>query len=112
MSYDEHCIFCKIIKGEIPSVKVAENEHCIAINDIAPKAPVHILVIPKQHVKDIMEASDEIIVTAHKMIKDIARELGLDEKGFRIINNCGSDAGQTVWHVHFHILSGRMLGFE
>ena len=106
--YDNECIFCKIIKGEIKSAIVKENEYCIAFNDVSPKAKTHILIVPKTHVKDIMQLDDFYMCKVLETIKEIASELGLDEKGFRVINNCGKEAGQSVFHVHFHLLSGNI----
>ena len=108
----EQCIFCKIIKGEIPSSKVYEDEKVIAFNDINPEAPVHVLIVPKVHVESVLELDDagfNIIAHIFKVASDIARELKLNEKGFRIVNNIGKDGGQTVPHIHFHLLGGRTL---
>jgi len=103
------CIFCKIINGEIPSKKVYEDELVYAFYDIAPAAPVHILIIPKEHLSGMNDASPahqallgHILLTAQKLAKD----LGFSEDGYRIINNCGENAGQTVFHLHFHLLAG------
>ena len=106
------CIFCKIINGEIPSSKVYEDEKILAFNDINPVAPYHILVIPKKHydsVIDIPNEDMEIISDIHKAINKIAKEKGFDETGFRIINNCGTDGGQEVKHIHYHVLAGKKL---
>ena len=106
------CIFCKIINGEIPSSKVYEDEKILAFNDINPVAPHHILVIPKKHydsVIDIPNEDMEIISDIHKAINKIAKEKGFAEAGFRIINNCGTDGGQEVKHVHYHVLAGKKL---
>ncbi len=103
------CIFCKILKGEIPSKKVYEDELVYAFHDIAPAAPVHVLIIPKEHLCCLNEAAPahqallgHILLTAKKLAKD----LGVDESGYRIVNNCGENAGQTVFHLHFHLLAG------
>ena len=103
------CIFCKILKGEIPSKKVYEDELVYAFQDIAPAAPVHVLIIPKEHLCCLNEANSEhqallghILLTAKKLAKD----LGVAESGYRIVNNCGENAGQTVFHLHFHLLAG------
>lgn len=104
------CIFCKIINGEIPSDKVYEDDKVVAFNDIEPQAPVHILVIPKEHIKsvnDIDENNSDIIKHIHVVIKKIATEKGLNKEGYRIVNNCGEKAGQTVFHLHYHLLGGR-----
>ena len=106
----EDCIFCKIIKGEIPSTKVYEDEKVIAFNDINPIAPIHILVVPKQHIESVMELNDDALLAhIHKTIKKVAIEKGIDEKGFRVLTNIGEDGGQAVKHLHFHILGGTKL---
>jgi histidine triad (HIT) family protein len=106
------CIFCKIINGEIPSTKVYEDDKVVAFNDINPVAPMHVLVIPKKHYESILEIDDndmDIIGHIHRVIKQIVTEKGYDKTGFRIINNCGDDACQSVKHIHFHILGGEKL---
>jgi len=108
----EDCIFCKIIKGEIPSKKVFENEEILAFNDINPAAPIHILVIPKKHIKSLvhMEVEDEIMVgKIYGVINKIAEEQGFKQEGYRVIVNCGENGGQEVGHLHFHILAGIKL---
>lgn len=107
---DENCVFCKIVKGEIPSTKVYEDDKVLAFKDIEPIAPIHILVIPKVHIKSLMELEeDELLVHIHKVIKQIAKEQGIDGKGFRVLTNVGEDGGQAVKHLHFHILGGTKL---
>ena len=109
----EDCLFCKIIKGDIPSTKVYEDEFVYAFKDINPEAPVHILVVPKKHIKSINEIEEidkNLIGKIFFAIKKIAKEQGVAEQGYRVISNCGKDAGQTVMHLHFHILGGRKLG--
>lgn len=108
----EDCVFCKIIKGEIPCNKVYEDDKVLAFNDINPEAPVHVLIVPKTHVKSIMDLSeDEYQLISHvfKVASKIAKDLKIYEKGFRIVNNIGEDGGQTVPHIHFHVLGGRTL---
>lgn len=108
------CLFCKIVAGEIPSAKVYEDELVFAFRDIAPQAPTHILVIPKVHiaaVKDITAANSAIVARIFEVIPQIAANEGL-ETGYRVVSNCGADAGQTVHHLHFHILGGRALSLE
>ena len=106
----ETCIFCKIIKNEIPSSKVYENDDILAFKDINPQAPVHIIVIPKKHIENILELNDESLLTKiHKAIKEIVREQNLDKQGFRLVTNTGENACQTVKHLHFHILGGDKL---
>lgn len=103
------CIFCKIAAGEIPSTKVYEDEICLAFKDLEPQAPFHVLVIPKQHIASANEiTADNSSVIAHifEVIPTIAKEAGLTE-GYRIVNNCGEAAGQSVKHIHFHLMGGR-----
>ena len=105
------CLFCKIIKGEIPSNKVYEDDEILAFKDINPAAPIHILVIPKKHITSLahLEKEDEAIVgRIYGVI--IAEEQGVKEKGYRVIVNCGKDGGQEVMHLHFHLLAGKQLG--
>lgn len=106
------CIFCKIINGEIPSTKIYEDEKVIAFNDISPEAPIHFLVIPKAHIQsanDINEENSNIISHIFIVINKLVRELNIDQSGYRIINNCGKDGGQTVNHIHFHVMGNREL---
>ena len=106
----ETCIFCKIIKNEIPSSKVYENDDILAFKDINPQAPLQIIVIPKKHIENILELNDESLLTKiHKAIKEIVREQNLDKQGFRLVTNTGEHACQTVKHLHFHILGGDKL---
>ena len=108
------CIFCKIIAGDIPSSKVYEDEMIYAFRDIAPMAPVHVLVVPKEHIPsaDAISAENSAVV-AHifEVIPKIAEAEGL-ANGYRVVSNCGEDAGQTVQHLHFHILGGKKLALE
>ena len=106
------CLFCKIIRGEIPSTKVWEDEKTYAFRDINPQAPVHILVIPKEHIASIDEVRTENVEAASACllaIPKIAAQEGLLPGGYRVVSNCGPDAGQTVPHLHFHILAGTRL---
>ena len=108
------CLFCKIVAGEIPSAKVYEDEAILAFRDIAPMAPTHILVIPKMHIPSVDGVNAEnAAVVAHifSKIPAIAEAEGL-KNGYRVVSNCGPDAGQTVKHLHFHILGGRQLTLE
>ena len=103
------CLFCKIVKGEIPSTKVYEDELCYVFNDIAPTAPVHFLAIPKEHIASAAEITPEnSAVVAHifEVIAKLSKDMGMTD-GFRVVSNCGESAGQTVHHLHFHVLSGR-----
>lgn len=108
------CLFCKIVAGDIPSTKVYEDELVFAFRDIAPQAKSHILVIPKEHIESVAEInSSNSSVVAHifEVIAKIAEEEGL-ANGYRVVSNCGDDAGQTVHHLHFHILGGNKLNVE
>jgi|TARA_B110000438_G_scaffold111161_1_gene109048 histidine triad (HIT) family protein len=108
----DNCLFCKIINGEITAKKVYENEHIIAFNDIDPKAPIHILVIPKKHIRSINELNSSDINLAGEIIlaaKKIAKDQGVDSKGFRVVFNTNDDGGQTVYHIHMHIMGGRQM---
>lgn len=107
------CIFCKIAQKEIPSALVYEDDQVAAFKDLEPQAPVHVLIIPKKHVKSILalEADDKELA-AHilvDVIPKLARELGIEEKGFRVVTNTGEEGGQSVKHLHFHLLGGRSL---
>ena len=108
------CLFCKIINGDIGCDKVYEDDKVLAFNDIDPQAPVHFLVIPKQHIKssaEITTKNSSIVAHIFEVIAKIAAEKGISEKGFRVVTNCGEDGGQTVGHLHFHILAGRNIGW-
>lgn len=108
-----NCLFCKIINGEIPSNKVYEDDQVFAFRDIAPQAPTHILIIPKQHIKsaaEIDESNSAVVAHIFEVAAKIAKQEGLDD-GFRIVNNCGDIAGQTVKHLHFHLMGGREFGW-
>jgi histidine triad (HIT) family protein len=107
------CIFCKIVKGELPSSKVYENDKVVAFHDIHPAAPKHVLVIPKKHIASMNEAAEEdreLLGELFLAAKHIAQELGIAESGYRLINNCGPDGGQVVYHLHLHVLGGEKLG--
>ncbi len=109
----EDCIFCKIINGQVPSEKVYEDEEILAFKDIHPAAPIHVLIIPKKHIATLMDIEEEDSSLMGKIIqtaKLIAKQLGIGEKGFRLIANCGPDSGQEVMHIHFHLLAGRTMG--
>ena len=108
------CLFCKIIDGQIPSTKVYEDETILAFRDIAPQAPCHILVIPKTHISGsdgVTPENSGVVAHIFEVIPQIARAEGL-ENGYRVVSNCGSHAGQTVPHLHFHILGGKQLALE
>ena len=108
------CLFCKIVAGVIPSTKVYEDETVLAFRDIAPMAPTHILVIPQTHIASVAEVTAEnsgVVAHIFEVIAKIAKDEGLEE-GFRVVSNCGPHAGQTVHHLHFHILGGKQLSLE
>lgn len=110
----ENCLFCKIVAGQIPSTKVYEDEAVLAFRDIAPQAPTHILVIPKAHIDSVAGITAEnssVVAHIFEVIPAIAEKEGL-VGGYRVVSNCGSDAGQTVPHLHFHILGGKTLALE
>ena len=108
------CLFCKIIHGEIPSTKVYEDEKVSAFLDIEPQAPTHIILVPKEHIASANELTGpNAAVVGHifAVAARLAKEQGFAENGYRIVNNCGEDGGQTVGHLHFHLLAGRNLGW-
>ena len=108
------CIFCKIANGEIPSQLVYEDDLVAAFNDISPVAPVHILIVPKAHIESALEIDDsnkDIVGHIFSVAGKIARDKGFAENGFRVVNNCGRDGGQTVMHLHFHLLAGETMGW-
>ena len=109
------CLFCKIAAGEIPSKKVYEDDRVLAFYDINPMAKVHVLVIPKAHIDSVAAITEEnadLVAHIFTVIPKIARELGLTEGGFRVVSNCGENAGQSVRHLHFHILGGEQLSLQ
>ena len=108
------CLFCKIIAGDIPSAKVYEDDKVYAFRDIEPQAPVHILIIPKEHIASANELTEEnasIVGHIFAVAAKIANDEGIADGGYRIVNNCGQDGGQTVGHLHFHMLGGRSLAW-
>ena len=108
----ENCIFCKIIQGEIPAEVVHESADFIVVKDIQPKAPVHLLLIPKAHLASLNEVEKTHIPLLGQMLytaKQLAREFGIAERGYKLINNCGKDAGQEVAHIHIHLLGGKKM---
>lgn len=110
----EDCLFCKIINGDIPSERVYEDEFVYAFKDIDPVAPVHVLIVPKEHIasaNDITAENSFIVSKIFEAAAIIAKENGIDADGYRIVNNCGELAGQTVKHLHFHLIGGRDLSW-
>ena len=111
MAIKTDCIFCKIANGDIPSSIVYEDDKIIAFKDLNPQAPVHVLIVPREHIasmNDVNEENCEAIGYIFSKIPVVARLCGLD-KGYRVISNCGRDAGQTVFHIHFHLLGGKAM---
>ena len=108
----DDCIFCKIVKGEIPCTKVYEDDMTLAFNDISPQAPLHVVVIPKKHVANILEASEdkELVAAVTHAVCEVAKTLDVDKNGFRTVANTGHDGGQSVGHFHFHVLAGKVFG--
>lgn len=108
----ENCIFCRIVEKQIPSKIVYEDENVLAFHDIDSKAPVHILIIPKEHIpslNDVNQQNSQVIAHIFSVIVQISENLGVKDSGYRVVTNCGSDAGQSVNHLHFHVLGGRSL---
>jgi len=107
------CIFCKIVEGELPAKVVYEDDKVMAFHDINPQAPVHVLIIPKEHVptlNDLEEKHKELLGHIFLVIKKLAKEMGIDESGYRVLVNCNRDGGQEIYHLHFHPLGGKPLG--
>lgn len=106
------CIFCKIIEGTLPSKKVYEDEHIVAFEDIHPAAPIHVLVVPKQHIESLEALNEEnvdIVSKVHLAIQQVAKAKNIAQGGYRVIVNCGKDGGQTVPHLHYHVLGGAVF---
>jgi len=108
----ERCIFCEIASKKIPSQIIFEDKEVVAFKDIAPQAPIHIVIIPKKHIPSLMKITDyKAMADIFRAAVKIAEDQGLNESGFRVISNYGPDAGQAVFHLHFHLLGGRKLGW-
>lgn len=108
------CLFCKIIQGEVKSKIAFENENVFAFYDIGPKAPTHILIIPKKHIENVSDINQENKSVVSDLVlaaNDIARKTGIDKTGYRLVINCGPDAGQAVFHLHLHLLGGRRMSW-
>ncbi|MCF6178917.1 MAG: histidine triad nucleotide-binding protein [Geopsychrobacter sp.] len=108
------CLFCKIARGEIPAPFLYEDEQVVAFRDIEPQAPQHILIIPRQHIRttlDLSSVDNALVGHIYQVASQLARQLGFAEDGFRIVNNCNESGGQVVWHLHFHLLAGRQMGW-
>ncbi|MFA5182131.1 MAG: histidine triad nucleotide-binding protein [Syntrophales bacterium] len=108
----DDCIFCKIVKGSIPCRKVYEDEKVLAFDDIHPMAPVHVVIIPKDHIPTILDVSGDRMAIMSAMIsaaQEVSRKKGIDESGFRVVVNCNADGGQVIFHLHMHVLGGKKL---
>jgi len=106
------CIFCRIARGEIPSEIVHQDDELVAFRDVNPQAPTHILIIPKEHIESTLalsEAHDRLVGRVHRLAADLARKEGIAERGFRLVLNTNREAGQSVFHLHFHLLGGRPM---
>jgi histidine triad (HIT) family protein len=106
------CLFCKIIDGQIPSAKVHEDANIVAFKDVNPQAPLHVLIVPRRHIatlNDLSPADDELVGSMLRVAADLAKQHGYDERGYRTVFNCNREAGQTVFHIHLHLLAGRGL---
>jgi len=106
------CIFCKIVEGSIPCSKVYEDEKVLAFDDIHPMAPVHVVIIPKEHIATILEVSEDRMAVMDAMIsaaREVSRKKGIDQSGFRVVINCNEDGGQVIFHLHMHVLGGKKL---
>jgi len=111
---EQDCLFCKILNGDIPADIIYESDSAIAFRDISPQAPTHVLVIPRKHVatiNDLSEEDQEIIGSLYLAAKDIARDEGISDEGYRAVMNCNEGAGQSVFHIHLHVLGGRALSW-
>lgn len=108
------CIFCQIVEGKIPAKTVASDDRLLAFHDVNPQAPTHVLVIPRRHVESLtalVPGDDDLVGAMVRKARDIAAQLGLGQRGFRLVLNCGDDAGYSVYHIHLHLLGGRPLGW-
>lgn len=108
----DDCIFCKIVEGSIPCSKVYEDEKVLAFDDIHPMSPVHVVIIPKEHIATILEVSEDRMAVMDAMIsaaREVSRKKGIDQSGFRVVINCNEDGGQVIFHLHMHVLGGKKL---
>ncbi len=108
----DSCLFCRIIEGEIPADFVYQDDQVVVIRDISPQAPHHYLVIPRKHIRTTLDLEDgdrELVGHIYRVASTLAREKGFADEGFRVVNNCNEGAGQSVWHIHFHLLGGRPM---
>jgi histidine triad (HIT) family protein len=114
MAYDPNNVFARILRCEIPCKKVYEDAHALAFHDINPQAPTHVLLVPRRHIASLLDLSPEDDALVGRLVRkarDLAREMGFAERGFRVLFNAGDDAGYSVYHIHLHLLGGRALGW-
>lgn len=110
----DNCLFCKIVNGKIPADIVYDDDKVVAFSDIDPQAPIHLLIIPRQHIariNDIVQEDAALIGHIHLVAVELAKKFSIDEAGFRLVNNCNDDGGQAVDHLHFHLLGGRKMNW-
>ncbi len=110
----QDCLFCRIVDGEIPADVIHESDSAIAFRDINPQAPTHVLIIPRRHIStinDLNAGDEELVGSLHLAAKEIAQQEGLTDDGYRVVMNCGEGAGQSVFHIHLHLLGGRLLNW-
>ena len=108
----DNCLFCRIIAGEIPATIVHEGEHLVAFNDVNPQAPLHALIVPRRHIRtlnDLQTSDDQLVGSMFRLAAELAKKRGHSERGYRTVFNCNADAGQSVFHIHLHVLAGRTL---
>ena len=108
------CLFCKVVAGQIPAAIVFQNDHVLAFNDITPRAPTHVLIVPRRHIASLNELGPDDDALVGEMVRAaaaIAKDQGLADRGYRTVFNCNADAGQTVFHIHLHLIGGRSLGW-
>ncbi len=110
IAYMADCLFCKIVEGQIPSAKVHEDANVVAFKDVNPQSPLHVLIVPRRHISttnDLTQADDALVGSMLRVAANLAKQHGYDERGYRTVLNCNRDAGQTVFHIHLHLLAGR-----
>lgn len=108
----DNCLFCRIVAGDIPATFIYEDDKVVVLQDIAPQAPYHYLILPRKHIRttlDLAVEDNELVGHVYQVAAQLARQHGFSEGGFRVVNNCNEGAGQTVWHLHFHVLGGRTM---
>lgn len=110
----ENCVFCRIVSGELPATKVHDESDLLAFKDLTPQAPLHVLIVPRRHIatlNDLQPADDALVGSMHRLAAKLARDYGYAEQGYRTVFNCNRGAGQSVFHIHLHLLAGRVLAW-